>query len=134
MIVAAAAARGVDGAALARTAGFDPASGDDPDARISLAIEERLWDEAARRTGDDAFGLHAAERVQPGAFHVLDYAVRTAPTLRASLERLVRYNGLVHDVAVFTLADRDGVTRLEHTFRGGVARGQGRHGAECTLA
>lgn len=104
-----------------------------PDARIPLALEQALWDEAARRTGDAAFGLHAAELLRPGAFEVLDYAVRTAPTVRAAVQRLVRYNRIVHDTAEFTLHEQGGLARIEHALRGGGVT-QSRHGAEFTLA
>lgn len=133
MIVHVAAARGVDPAAMRAATGFDPARGLDPDARISLAEENLLWEEAARRTGDDAFGLHAAELLRPGAFDVLDYAVRTAPTLRASVERLARYNRLVHEVAEFSIRDREDVMRIEHGFRG-TGPSQCRQSAEFTIA
>lgn len=132
LIVHAAAAMGVDPRELQRLTGFDAASAEDPDARIPLAQEESLWDEAARLSGDEDFGLHAAERLKPGAFDVLDYAVRTAPTLRQALERLARYNRLEHDAAVFTLHDRGLHTRVEHGF-GGLG-GPCRHAAEFTLA
>lgn len=133
MIVAIAQARGVDPAGLLATSGFDPKSGTDPDARIPFEMEQVLWREAATRAKDDAFGVHAAELVQPGAFDVLDYAVRTAPTIRSSLERLVRYNRLVHDAAVWALVPRGDVLRIEHTFRvSGVV--QERNSAEFTIA
>jgi AraC-like DNA-binding protein len=133
MIVGAAVRGGADrGELLART-GFDPSLASDPDTKISLELESALWNEGARLTGDDAFGLHAAEHVEPGAFDVLDYAVRTAPTLRAALERLARYNRLLHDAAVFTLTDRPPVVRLEHSFKRQQGR-QSRHAAEFTLA
>ena len=74
---------------------------DDVEARMPLAVEERLWQRAAEHTSDPLFGLHAAQAIRPGAFDVLDYAVRTAPTLRAALLRLARYNRLVHDLATF---------------------------------
>jgi len=132
MIVHAAAARGADAAALARATGFDPAAAADPDARIPLETENALWDEAARRCGDDAFGLHAAELIRPGMFDVLDYVLRTAPTVRAALERLARYNRLEHDVAVFTILDRGDTVRVEHAFTAaGVA--PGRHACDFTL-
>lgn len=133
MIVAIAQARGVDPAALIAASGFDPQTGTDPDARIPIEVEQLLWREAAARANDEAFGIHAAELVQPGAFDVLDYAVRTAPTLRASLERLVRYNRLVHDVAVWSLVPNGAALRIEHTFRVDAVR-QHRHSAEFTLA
>ncbi|HET9987214.1 MAG TPA: AraC family transcriptional regulator, partial [Kofleriaceae bacterium] len=94
--------------------------------------EEQLWNEAADRSGDPDFGLHAAEAVRPGMFDVLDYVTRTAPTARAALERLARYNRLEHDVAVFSIIDAPDVTRVEHAFR--VVDVQCRHSAEFTLA
>lgn len=131
MIVAAARAMGADAAALAQQAGFDATHASDPDARIPIGVETLLWDEAARLTGDHAFGIHAAEGLRPGIFDVMDYAVRTAPTLRASLERLARYNRLVHDAAVFSLVQDGDALRVEHSV-GGVR--QSRHAAEFTLA
>jgi len=133
LIVQAAAAKGVDPIALREATGFDASSARDPDARISLELEAILWNTAARMADDAAFGLHAAELVKPGAFDVMDYAVRSAPTLRISLERLVRYNRLVHDAAVFSVIEQGATTRIEHAFRIGHGA-QCRHSAEFTLA
>lgn len=133
LIVRAAADQGVDPAVLEKATGFSAQSAMDPDARITITTEQALWEEAAARSHDDAFGLHAAEHIAAGAFDLLDYVVRTAPTVRAALERLVRYNRLEHDAAVFTLLARRGYTRVEHEFRFGGAV-QCRHSAEFTLA
>lgn len=133
MVVHAAAARGVAPERLRELTGFDAAIAKDPDERIPLAVETQLWDEAARLTGDDAFGLHVASGIRPGVFDVLDYACRTAPTLRVSFERLIRYNRLEHDIAVFSYTERDSIARLEHRFRiPGIE--PSRHAAEFTLA
>ncbi|PKN54010.1 MAG: AraC family transcriptional regulator [Deltaproteobacteria bacterium HGW-Deltaproteobacteria-14] len=137
MIVGAAALRGADPRALIDAVGFDPATAEDPDARMALTVETALWAEAERQTGDADLGLHTAELLQPGVFDVLDYAVRTAPTLRASLERLARYNRLEHDAAEFTVRDGAGRTQVDHAFRGGVPGqelGQHRHSIEFTLS
>ena len=125
--------KGADPARLAALTGFDPDRLADPDARIPLAQEEALWNAAAELTADEDFGLHAAQEIRPGAFDVLDYAVRTAATLRDALENLVRYNRLVHDIAVFTLTDRRSDCVIEHRF---AAPGLTpcRHAAEFTLA
>ena len=133
LVLHAVSAKEGDVGALCRATGFDPKLAVDPDARIALAMEEALFDEGARLCGDDAFGLHCAELLPPGAFDVLDYAVRTAPTLRVALDRLVRYNRIVHDAAEFRLLPRGGVLRIEHSFRFGGAV-QSRHSAELTLA
>jgi AraC-like DNA-binding protein len=133
MIVYSAALGGASQSALEGATGFSAAQAADPDARISLTLETALWQEGARLTNDPDFGLHAAERLQPGAFDVLDYAVRTAPTARVALERLARYNRIEHDVAVFAIIDRGHATRVEHRFGDG-SQVQSRHSAEFTLA
>jgi AraC-like DNA-binding protein len=134
MIVQLAAARGADVAALLRASGFDPALAKDADARIPIEVENALWEAAAHELGDPWFGLRSAAHLRPGAFDVLDYAVRTAPTLRAALERLVRYNRLVHGAAVFHVEDRhDDRVRIEHAFAV-PGRQPTRHASEFTLA
>lgn len=132
LIVQVAESRGAAPGALQKLTGFDPARANDPDARIPLALETALWDGAAELTGDKAFGVHAATHVRQGAFGVMDYAVRTAPTLRIAFERLVRYNRLVHDAAVFALVAAGARARIEHAFRVGAV--QSRHAAEFTIA
>ena len=78
-----------------------------------------------------------SRRLRAGAFDVLDYVVRTAPTLRVAVQRLGRYNRLEHDVAEFTLHDDGERVRIVHAFRGGrpgQLLGQHRHSIEFTLA
>ena len=133
LILGVAGARGVDTRALAAATGFDPALASDPDARIPVDVENALWDAAARATGDPLFGLHAAQAVTRGAFDVLDYAVRTAPTLRTALERLVRYNRLFHSHAAFTLEEHGDLVRIEHAFLA-PGRAPARHATDFTLA
>jgi len=118
---------------VAEAVALDMACLDDPDARISLTQENALWSAAATLCGDQAFGLHVAGMIRPGMFDVLDYVVRTAPTLRHALDRLARYNRLMHDVAEFSVLDGPGGVRIEHRFRvPGVT--PARHAAEFTLA
>ncbi|MCB9587610.1 MAG: AraC family transcriptional regulator [Polyangiaceae bacterium] len=132
LIVQSAAAFGVDAEALCGATGFDISLAKDPDARISMRLETDLWDTAARLSGDDWFGISVAKRVRAGDFDVLDYAVRTAPTLEASLRRLQRYNRLVHDAATFELAYRGDSLCVEHRLPQPLK--QSRHAAEFTLA
>ena len=116
-----------------RTAGLPAPTFEDADARIPLGAEEKLWDAAAQATRDPLFGLHAAESIQPGRFDVLDYVVRTAPDLREALQRLARYNRLLHDVAGFTLIPLDGELRVEHGL-GVPSHAAHPQAAEFTLA
>ena len=109
--------RGVDPRPLCTAIGFDIAGADDPAARISLATEQALWESAAVESRDPDFGLHTAESLKPGAFHVLDYAVRSAPTLKVALERLLRYSRLTHEPAIFRMSSGSSTLRIEHCFR-----------------
>ena len=133
LIVQVAAARGVDVQRLINGAGFDPGWLADAEARMPLAVEERLWDLAAEMSGDPVFGLHAAAAIGPGAFDVLDYAVRTAPDLGTALQRLTRYNRLVHDLANFVVLPEGTVVRIEHRFEDAGTR-PCRQATEFTLA
>ena len=136
LIIHSAAASGADSAALEAEAGFAATTALDPDARMPLATETALWAAGERLSGDRDLGLHTAERLQPGAFDVLDYVVRTAPTLRIALQRLSRYNRLEHDAAQFSLHDDGQRVRIVHAFRGGrpgQSLGQHRHSIEFTL-
>jgi AraC-like DNA-binding protein len=105
-------------AALARTdivlaeAGFSRDSLRDPNARLPLAASARLWEAAARETGDPAFGLRASRFVRPTTFHALGYAVFASATLRDALNRLVRYSHLVSDAGEVVLENRPGTVRL----------------------
>ncbi|MBC5781534.1 AraC family transcriptional regulator [Ramlibacter sp. USB13] len=132
LIAAAAQARGVSLARQLHASGIADAVLADPDARVPLATEEALWEQAATACEDPQFGLHAAQSLRPGQFDVLDYAVRTAPTLRESLRRLARYNRLVHDLATFDLQPRGRLLRVEHRL--GATRPACPQAAEFTLA
>lgn len=136
LIVQVAAARGADTGRLMADAGFDPAWLHDADARMPLLVETRLWDRAAAMCGDTCFGLHAAAALRPGAFDVLDYAVRTAPDLRSALQRLARYNRLVHDLARFEVVEHGDTVRIEHRFEPAASAeiNPCRHAVEFTLA
>lgn len=116
-----------------RAAGLALSVAQDPDLRIPLRMEERLWDAAAEASADPLFGLHAAESIRSGRFDVLDYVIRTAATLRESLQRLARYNRLLHDVATFTLVPRGSELRVEHGLDA-LVRAASPHAAEFTMA
>jgi AraC-like DNA-binding protein len=133
LVVHIAAARGVPAAQLMADVGFEPAWLEEAQARMPLAMEEQLWNRAAQWTDDPLFGLHAAAQIRAGAFDVLDYAVRTAPDLRTALQRLVRYNRLVHDLALFEISTHGSEVRIAHRF-GKAGMRPCRQASEFTLA
>jgi AraC-like DNA-binding protein len=73
---------------LCKTVGIDPILMDRRDARLPFAQIDALFEEAAAKTGDSAFGLHMGERWRPAVFDVLGYAITSSPTLRAAFEQL----------------------------------------------
>lgn len=107
---------GLDVGAVLAAAGIDPSAPDDAEARIPHVAALALWHEAAARSGDAAFGIHVAEEIRPGAFDVLDYAIRASATLGEGLERLVRYHRILHDAAVVGLRVQADSAWLEHVL------------------
>lgn len=116
LIIHRASVLGVEPAHLMSSTGFDVEWLSDPEARMPLAVEEHLWARAADLTHKPSFGLFAAGLIRPGEFDVLDYAVRTAPDLRTALQRLARYNRLLHDLATIEIIPMGETTRIEHQF------------------
>jgi len=109
-------ALGLDAEAALTSVGGHVAVLDDPDGRIPHELALALWRQAARHSGDHAFGIHAAEQIRPGAFDVLDYATRSSATLGEGLQRLVRYHRVLHDVAMVELSAAGDVVWLTHTL------------------
>lgn len=104
-----------------------------PDGRLGRELNNQLWTEIPRRSGDDDFGLHLAETIRPGVFVVVDYAARNAATLRQAMTRFVRYCRLVHDGSEVTLGEAGNEARVSYTlpsFPGGSPR----HVAEFVVA
>jgi AraC-like DNA-binding protein len=124
---------GVDADAVLRAVGADASELADVDARIPHSLALDVWREAARRSGDDAFGIHTAELIRPGAFDVLDYATRRSATLGEGLDRLVRYHRILHDAAEVRLRVSGAHARLSHSLPGDPA-GLPRHVSEFILA
>jgi AraC-like DNA-binding protein len=87
------------------------ASLEDPDTRVPHRVAITLLQLAELGAGDRALGLHAAERIEPGDFDVLEYAAGSSNTLGESIATANRYLRLLHDAAEFTL-ETDGTTAL----------------------
>ena len=95
---------GLDGNAISKRAGLEPAALGDPEARVPAAIADALWREAYAAARDPRLALHAAEATPPGAYRVLDYLGTTGPTLGDGLRRVAAY---------FRLIDPRGALRVE---------------------
>lgn len=67
------------------------------DGRVPLTALLELWNHAARRLGDDNFGLHAAQVPPSGIISVVNLAGRCSPNLRELWRRTVRFAHLAVD-------------------------------------
>jgi AraC-like DNA-binding protein len=131
LVVEALDAVGADVGGFLTAFGLDRAALEDVDARLPASFDLALWAEAPRLSGDECFGLHAAEQVRPGSFDVLGYTLRTSPTIGGAFERLVRYNRLLHDQSEMGLTAHGEEARLSfQLFPEGTPRQQ----AEFSLA
>ena len=103
---------GVDPDCLLRELAIDPKLVDDPEARIPFRKYAAMFEEAAKRSGDDCFGLHLGAKAEPQMFDVLGYAVMSCPTLEAALQTACRYARVRNDGAERRLEVEDDVAHL----------------------
>jgi len=80
----------------------------DVDARISPAQFCVAWAEVMRHSGNPRIALAIADATPTGAFGIVEYVCRSAPTLGEALRQWVRYLGLLDDaVKVGLVVERD---------------------------
>ncbi|HKP37972.1 MAG TPA: AraC family transcriptional regulator [Pyrinomonadaceae bacterium] len=132
-IIRAAALRAVPAERLYEAISLNPAVLDDPDQRIPFAQVVTLYEKAAELTGDDAFGLHVGEEVDPKAFDVLGYAVINSPNLGEALDRMVRYNFIWTNGSSFAVERGPAWTRIVYSYNDDSIK-ERRQDAEMTLA
>jgi AraC-like DNA-binding protein len=68
-----------------------------PETRVELSANDRLWDQAAALTGDADFGLSFAGRLDLDAFHLVGHLAASSRTLGHAIERIVGFSRLLHD-------------------------------------
>jgi AraC-like DNA-binding protein len=132
-ILRAAAENGVSPRLLCDRVHLDPNRLKLPDQRILFAQIVSLYEEAARLTKDDAFGLHMGERVDPNAFDVLGYSVMNSANLGEAFNRILRYHYIWTNGAAFEMARTKPTTTITYKYLD-LSVKQRRHDAEMTLA
>jgi AraC-like DNA-binding protein len=77
----------------------------DDEARITPAQFCVAWAELIRLTGNPQIALALARALPAGAFGIVEYVCRSAPTLGAALRQWVRYLNLLDDAVVVALVE-----------------------------
>ncbi len=119
-VLAAAERQGVARGALLAQAGIAPEE---------LAAERwpidhitRLWRAAVHCTQDAGFGLKAGAGVGPASFNVVSYLLQSAPTLRAALALVQKYQRLISDGGRFqTITGPEACWVVYHPRKGALA-------------
>jgi AraC-like DNA-binding protein len=103
---------GVPQIKLLHAAQIDPEQLGTAEARLPRELVYRLCELAVEVTGDPAFGLHWAERLDASAFPPISHLVHHVATLRMAFETLERYQSLVSDNLGFALTEQDGLATV----------------------
>jgi AraC-like DNA-binding protein len=111
---------GLDGMALARKAGIDPALFGVVESGILVREIVQLWELAVAESGDAAIGLRAAQSFRPSSMDATGYAMMSSPTLMAALERAVRYVGALTSASSARLIRTDAGHCLEINLMTGI--------------
>lgn len=89
----------LDPADVLAEAGIDEAVFMRPGARVPFAKMSKLWDLAARTTGDRRFGFRVGAYSSASDFHVLGHSWMASGSLCDALERLCRYLQVISTAA-----------------------------------
>jgi len=122
--------KGVDVASFLKGLSVERSALDDVDGRVPIDVDLALWGAAPLLSGDEDFGLHAAEQLRPGAFDVLSYTLSASGSVGEAFRRLVRYNRVLHDVAQMELVVEPEEARIEFSL---TPEGTPRHQAEFSF-
>lgn len=104
-LVAVARERELDGEALLRAAGIDPAVLRDPTATVADARIHALVGALLERTGDPTLGLAAGRHYNLATFGLLGAVAAVTPSPRAVTQLFIKYQHLTFTSFVFELDD-----------------------------
>ncbi len=96
---------GHDPASLFHEVGFDPKLFNNPDARMSHEIADKLWSKTSELIDDPCFGLRAIKYWHPTQFGALGYAWLASSSLRTGFNRFDRYAHIVSEFINFQMED-----------------------------
>ena len=126
--------RGGDPAGLIERFALPPGAGQQPEVVLPLKTLHALLEQAAADLRDPFLGLHLAAQLPRGAYGVVEYTCRSAPTIREALVRIVRYSGLLNELVTVSFhAQEQGSALIEQRIAGEPSC-VGRHGNEFFVA
>lgn len=99
---------GLDSVELFAQAGLDHSRLRSPGARFSYAAVTRLWELAAKTTGDACIGLTVANLWHPTTLHALGYSWFASNNLGEAYDRICRYSRFLNTAA-------NGAVRIERS-------------------
>ncbi|MGH7440753.1 MAG: AraC family transcriptional regulator [Polyangiaceae bacterium] len=88
-----------------QAAGLDPAKLERTDLRLDFKTYESLSELALSLSGDEAFGLHMIERVNPASYNLTAHLAAHATTLRDAIESMQRFYQLLTDRPFWRFAE-----------------------------
>ncbi len=121
--------RGGDVGALLRRFDLPPTAAAEDEIRVPLEGLRAILEAAALAAGDPDLGIHLGQQLPRGAYGVLEYSCRSAPTVRDALARITRYIGLLNELVTITAREERGVGIVEQSIAG-EPQCLGRHGNE----
>ncbi len=89
-----------------------------PEVTLPLGRLDVLLAAAADAAGDPFLGAHVAMGLDRGTYGVVEFACRSAPTLREAMRRIVRYISLLNEVVVVTFEEGDGTGVVQQSIPG----------------
>lgn len=84
----------------------------DADARVTPAQLCVAWAQAIRLSGDSTLALRIAEEIPAGAFGVVEYVCRSAPTVGDTLSQWIRYLRILNDAVTVGLVESGDTVHL----------------------
>lgn len=97
---------------ILESVGIDPSHVINPDRRIDVARMQKLWRQCVLVTGRPAFGLLAAEQVQPNTLQGLGLAFLASDTVHDALARLARFSRVISSGLALRLEEEGELTEL----------------------
>jgi AraC-like DNA-binding protein len=125
--LARAAKAGVSREALKRAAGWDGG------AEIAFGDLCAMYEQAARLTGDGAFGIHVGEETSPRQYGLLGYAADNCGLLGEALDLITQLQSIWTDTAGIELRSARNTVTCRYWHRGDIAPEQRRQESEEML-